>query len=114
MVPSRLRLSDPEREMLAEIGKRLGRRALAEVARVAKPDTILRWHRKLIAEKFDGSMHRSYGGRPRISPDVEALIVKLARENGSWGYDRIAGAFKNLDPEVSDQTVGNVLRRPRD
>ena len=72
-LPSRLRLSDPERETLAETGKRLGRRALAEVARVAKPDTILRWYRKLIAEKFDGSSHRSYPGRPRISPEVEAL-----------------------------------------
>ena len=105
-LPPRLRLSDPERETLAEIGKGLGRRALAEVARVAKPDTILRWYRKLIAEKFDGSKHRSYPGRPRISPEVEALIVKLARENGSWGYDRSAGALKNLDHEVSDQTVG--------
>jgi putative transposase len=86
-LPPRLRLSDPEREALAEIGKRLGRRALAEVARVAKLDTILRWYRKLIAKKFDGSKHRSYPGRPRISPDVEALIARLARESGSWGYD---------------------------
>ena len=93
-LPSRLRLSDVERETLAEIGKRLGRRALAQVARVAKPDTILRWYQKLIAEKFDGSKHRSYPGRPRIRPEVEALIVRLARENGSWGYDRIAGALK--------------------
>jgi putative transposase len=51
-LPPRWRLSDPERETLAEIGKGLGRRALAEVARVAKPDTILRWYRKLIAEKL--------------------------------------------------------------
>jgi hypothetical protein len=56
---------------------------------------------KLIAEKFDGSKHRSYSGRPRISPEMEALIVRLARENGSWGYDRIAGALKSLDHEVS-------------
>src|SRR3954452_10988634 len=70
-LPPRLRLSDPERETLADIGKRLGRRALAQVTCVAKPDTILRWYRKLIAEKFDGSKHRSYPGRPRISPEVE-------------------------------------------
>jgi putative transposase len=110
-LPDRLRPSDPERATLAEIGKRLGRRALAEVARVAKPDTILRWYRRLIAEKFDGSKHRSYPGRPRISPEVEALILRLAGENRSWGYDRIAGALKSLGHEVSDQTVGNVLRR---
>jgi hypothetical protein len=96
---------------LAELGKSLGRRNRKEVARVAKPDTILRWYRKLMAEKFDGSKHRSSPGRPRISPVVEALIVRLARENGSWGYDRIAGGLKCLDHEVSDQTVGNVLRR---
>src|SRR5215471_10258035 len=89
-LPPRLRLSDPEREALAEIGKRLGRRVLAQVACVAKPETILRWYRKLIAEKFDGSKHRSYPGRPRISPQLEALIVRIAREDSSWGYDRIA------------------------
>src|SRR5713101_2886876 len=57
-LPSRLRLSDSERATLAEIGKRLGRKALREVARVAKPDTILAWYRRLVAEKFDGSQHR--------------------------------------------------------
>jgi hypothetical protein len=65
---SRLRLSDPERSTLAEIGKRLGRKALKDVACVAKPDTILAWYRKLVAQKFDGSNHRSYPGRARISP----------------------------------------------
>ena len=74
-LPSRLRLSNPERETLAEIGKRLGRKALAQVACVARPDTILAWYRRLIAAKFDGSKHRSYPGRPRISPEVEALVV---------------------------------------
>lgn len=110
-LPSRLRLSDPERETLAEIGKRLGRKALAQVAVVAKPDTILAWYRRLIAQKFDGSKHRLYPGRPRISPEVEALIVQMARENSGWGYDRIAGALADLSHSVSDQTVGNVLRR---
>jgi transposase InsO family protein len=110
-LPARLRLSDPERSTLAEIGKRLGRKALAQVARVAKPDTILAWYRRLIASKFDGSKHCSYPGRPRIGPELEALIVKMARENSGWGYDRIVGALANLGHHVSDQTVGNVLRR---
>jgi putative transposase len=78
-LPARLRLSDPERSTLAEIGKRLGRKALAQVACVAKPDTILAWYRKLIAKKFDGSKHRSYPGRPPIEPKLEELIVKMAR-----------------------------------
>ena len=62
----RLKLSDAERATLAEIGHRLGRKALAEVANVARPDTILAWYRKLIAHKFDGSKARRSPGRPRI------------------------------------------------
>ena len=95
-LPTRLGLSDPERATLAEIGKRLGRKALREVARVAKPDTILAWYRRLVAEKFDGSLHRRYPGRPTIQPEVEALVVRMARENTGWGYDRIVGALANL------------------
>src|SRR3984957_4050050 len=110
-LPSRLRLSDPERATLAEIGKRLGRKALREVACVAKPDTILAWYRRLVAKKFDGSKHRQYPGRPTVPPEVEALVVKMARENTGWGYDRIVGALANLGHGLSDQTVGNILRR---
>jgi putative transposase len=109
--PARLRLSDAERSTLAQIGKRLGRKGLAKVAQVAKPETILGWFRKLVAQKFDGSKHRSYPGRPKIDPEVKRLIVQMARENSGWGYDRIAGALANLGHDVSDQTVGNVLRR---
>jgi putative transposase len=110
-LPAKIRLSDSERRTLAEIGKRLGRKLLSDVACVAKPETILGWYRRLIARKFDGSRNRSYPGRPRIEPEIEALIVRMAQENGRWGYDRIAGALANLGHQVSDQTVGNVLRR---
>src|SRR5215475_10995413 len=110
-LPARMRLSDPERSTLAEIGKRLGRTALQQVAGVAKPDTILAWYRQLIARKFDGSQFRTSPGRPRISSGLEALIVRFARENSGWGYDRIVGALANLGHSVSDQTVGNILRR---
>jgi hypothetical protein len=110
-LPARMRLSDPERSTLAEIGKRLGRAALQQVACVAKPDTILAWYRRLIARKFDGSKLRTAPGRPRIAPELEALIVRFARENSGWGYDRIVGALANLGHVVSDQTVGNFLRR---
>src|SRR5262249_52799759 len=98
--------SHPERSTLAEIGKRLGRKALAQVASVAKPDTILAWYCKLIAHKFDGSKYRRYLGRPRIEPKLEALIVRMAKENSGWGYDRIVGAVANLGYTVSD-----VVRR---
>jgi putative transposase len=107
----RLKLSDVERAMLGEIGHRLGRKALAEVATVAKPDTILAWYRKLVARKFDGSKPRRGPGRPRLRRAVEELIVRMAEENPDWGYDRIAGALANLGYSVCDQTIGNVLQR---
>src|SRR5215472_8016774 len=80
-LPPRLRLTDPQRSTLAEIGKRLGRTLLTEVACVAKPDTILAWYRRLIARKFDGSKRRSSPGRPPLDAPIEALIVRMAREN---------------------------------
>ena len=110
-LPSRLRLSDPQRSTLAEIGKRLGRKPLAQVAWVAKPDTILAWYRRLVAQKFDGSRQRSYPGRPAVQHEIVELVVQMARENPGWGYDRIVGALANLGHVVSDQTVGNILGR---
>jgi hypothetical protein len=110
-LPARLLLSDSKRRTLTDIGKRLGRRALDKVAQLAKPNTILAWYRRLIARKFDGSERRSYPGRPRIDAAIEALIVRLARENKGWGYDQIVGALANLGHHVSVQTVGNILRR---
>ena len=107
----RLKLSYAERALLGEIGHRLGRKVLADVASVARPDTILGWYRKLVARKLDGSKARRGPGRPRIKREVEQLIIRMASEHRDWGYDRIAGALANLGHEISDQTVGNVLRR---
>ncbi len=84
-IKGRLHLSDAERHTLAEIGKKLGKQALEEVAKAAKPDTILGWHRKLVAQKFDGSTQRKSRGRPRIDKELEDLVVQMAKENGSWG-----------------------------
>lgn len=84
------------------------RRALATIV---KPATILRWHADLIARKFDGSGYRQSPGRPPISTEVEKLILRFARANRTWGYDRISGALKNLGHRVSDTTVGNILRK---
>jgi putative transposase len=107
----RIRLTDAERKTLAEIGKRLGKQALAEVASIVTPDTILTWHRKLVAQKFDGSHQRKAPGRPLIDAELEGLVVRMVKENRSWGYDRIAGALKHLGYTISDQTVGNILKR---
>src|SRR2546430_7318066 len=110
-IQGRVRLADGERKTLAEIGKKLGKRALAEVATIVQPDTILAWHRRLVAKKFDGSQQRKALGRPAIDQELEALVVRMAQENRSWGYDRIAGALQHLGYRISDQTVGNTLRR---
>jgi putative transposase len=110
-IKGRVRLSDGERKTLAEIGQKLGRTALEEVAKIVTPDTILAWHRKLVAQKFDGSPQRKAPGRPTIAQELEALVVRLAQENRSWGYDRIVGALANLGSTISDQTVGNILKR---
>ena len=109
-IKGRLFLSEEEKATLAEIAHRLGRKALEEVA-AAKPDTILGWYRRLIANKFDGSRFRQRVGRPRVAEEIERLVVRMAKENPSWGYDRIVGALSNLGHRLSDQTVGNILRR---
>ena len=106
-----LRLTDAERMTLAEIAHRLGRKALEDVANVVKPDTLLGWYRRLIARKFDGSKSRRYPGRPRIDDEIEQWVVRMAKENSDWGYDRIVGAMANLGYRLSDQTVGNILQR---
>ncbi len=110
-IKGRLLLSDAEKKTLADIGYRLGRKALEDVANTAKPDTILGWYRRLVARKFDGSKARRYPGRPRIEPELEDLVVRMANENVGWGYDRIVGALANLGHTLSDETVANILRR---
>jgi putative transposase len=74
-------LSDEERKTVAKRGRRLGKKALEEVANIVTLDTILAWHRKLIAQKFDSSQQRRGLGRPKVDKDLEALIVRLAQEN---------------------------------
>lgn len=110
-ITGRVQLSDGERKRLAELGKKLGKKALAEVAAIVTPETILGWHRKFIAKKFDGARQRNTPGRPRMDAELEALVVRLAQENRSWGYDRIAGTLAPLGYTLSDQTVGNILKR---
>lgn len=84
----RLRLTDNQRRRLAAKAKGLGRKILSEVATLVTPDTLLAWHRKLIAQKYDGSRKRGLG-RPRTAQDIEALVVRLTGENREWGYRRL-------------------------
>jgi putative transposase len=106
----RLLLNDDQRRLLAVKGKSLGRKALMELTTIVTPDTILRWHRKLVAQKWDYSEKRKSVGRPRIRQVIVDLILRFAKENPDWGYDRIQGALANVGYHISDQTVGNVLK----
>jgi transposase len=74
-------------------------------------DTIMGWYRRLFARKFDRSKSRRYPGHPRIDGEFEQWVVRMAKENSDWGYDRIVGAMANLGYKLSDQTVGNILQR---
>jgi len=110
-INGRVPLTDSDRKALAEIGQKLGKKALVEIATVATPDTILAWHRQCAAQKVDTSAAPKSVGRPRIDKEVEEYVLRMARENRSWGYDRIVGALANLGYALSDQTVGNILKR---
>jgi len=106
----RVRLNDDQRRRLAAKAKGLGRKLLAEVATIVTPETLLAWHRKLIAQKYDGSSKRS-PGRPRTAGEVEALVVRMAEENRDWGYRRIQGALSNLGYELARSTIADILKR---
>ena len=81
-----------------------------ELTTIVTPDTILRWHRTLVAQKWDYTDRRTSVGRPRVRQEIVDLVLRFARENSSWGYDRIQGALANLGHKISDQTVGNILK----
>ena len=105
----RLQLTDDQRRRLAVRAKKLGRTCLREIATLVTPDTLLRWHRLLVARKWTYA-HKE-PGRPSIGKEIEALVVRMARENQDWGYVRIQGALANLGYAVSSTTVANVLKR---
>jgi putative transposase len=107
----RLRLTDTERRRLAALAHSLGRQRLKDVATIATPDTLLRWYKRLIAQKFDGSTQRRQLGRPRVTEEVEQLVLRMAEENPTWGYRRIQGALANVGHTIDKLTVRNILRR---
>ena len=104
----RLRFDDGERRRLAELGHRLGRRLLAQVATLVTPDTILRWHRELVTRKWT---YRAGRSRPAgLQAYLRALVIRMATENPTWGYTRIQGALKNLGHRVGCSTIARILR----
>jgi len=106
----RIHFTDAERALLARKAKAVGRKALLELDTLVSPDTLMRWHRRLVAQKWDFSRRRG-PGRPGVMREIAELIVRMARENRGWGYTRIQGALANLSHKVGRGTVANVLRR---
>ena len=106
-----MRFNDNQRRRLAVKAKTLGRKALAEVASIVTQETLLAWHRKLIAQKYDGTAHRS-PGRPRTADEIEALVVRMAEENRDWGYRRIEGALSNLGHELQNRNFSLCADMP--
>jgi hypothetical protein len=104
----RLRFTDRQRRRLARKARSIDRKRLFEIGTVVTPDTLLRWYRKLITRKYDGSKHRK-AGRPRAAREIEELIVRMARDNPRWGYTRIRGALYNLGYEVARNTIKRIL-----
>ena len=104
----RLRFTDAQRRRLAKKGKRLGRERLSVLASIVTPETILRWYRELIAQKYDGSAKRR-PGRPPVKKEIRQLVLRIASENPRWGYTRIVGALANVGRTVSRSTVKRIL-----
>jgi putative transposase len=105
----RMRFNDDQRSRLAAKAKKLGRKLLAQVATVVTPETLLAWHRKLVAKKYDGSAKRT-PGRPRSAKELADLVVRIAEENRQWGYRRIQGALSNLGHMLARSTIANILK----
>jgi putative transposase len=106
----RILLDDDQRRCLAVKSKILGRKMLEQVATIVTPDTILRWHRQLVAAKWDYSRRHKKIGRPPASAEVVELVLRMARENPGWGYDPIQGALANLGHLISNTWVGSILK----
>ena len=103
----RLRLTDDDRRRLAARAFRLGRHALRQMATIVTPDTLLRWHRQLIARKW------TYATRARrrgVLVEIRRLVARMAAENPTWGYTRIQGALNNLGHQVGRSTVARILK----
>jgi putative transposase len=108
----RIVFTDAERRQLAEKARALGRKALHELGTIVTPETLLRWHRELVARKWTFVEKRS-PGRPRIRGELVALVVRMATENRGWGYTRIHGAMANLGHKLGRGTIGPDSERSR-
>ena len=105
----KIHFTDAERRRLAIRAKAIGRKLLGQLETVVTPDNLLRWHRELVAQKWN-FVHRRGPGRPRTKDQIAALVLRMATDNPSWGYTRILGALSNVGFRVSRGTIANILR----
>jgi transposase InsO family protein len=105
----RLRLTDDQRRRLAAKAKPLGRRMLDMIATIVTPDTILRWHRKLIAAHHTYP-HKTRLGRPGLMKAIRELIMRMATDNANWGYLRIQGEMQKVGHCVARTTIATTLK----
>ena len=103
-----LRLTDDDRRRLAVRACRLGREALREVATLVTPDTLLRWHRQLMARKWTYGRKRT--SRCGVLAEIRQLVARMPEDNPTWGYTRIQGALKNLGHHVGRSTIARILK----
>jgi len=104
----RLQFTDVQRRRLAVKAKKIGRKGLFGISTLVTPDTLLRWYRRLISRKYDGSQTRR-PGRPKTAAEIERLTLRMARDNPRWGYTRIRGALRNLGHEIGRNTIKRIL-----
>ena len=104
----RPRLTDDDRRQLAARAYRLGRQVLREIATIVTPDTLLRWHRRLIARKW--TYAKKGTSRRGVLAEIRQLVRRMAEENPTWGYTRIQGALKNVGHRVGRSTIARILR----
>jgi hypothetical protein len=105
----RIRFTDAERALLARNAKLIGRRTLLKLKTLVSPDTLMRWHQRLVAQKWDFS-NRRRPRRPDIMREISQLILRMAHDNPRWDYTRIQGALANLNHKVGRVTIANVLK----
>lgn len=107
--PRRIIFTDAERRTLGTLAKQIRIKALRGLEPLVSPATLLRWHRELVASKWT-YLERRQPGRPRTPIDIEQLVLRMARENPSWGYTRIYGALSNLEIKVGRGTIRRILQ----
>jgi len=102
------RFTDPQRALLGSLAKSVGRLGLFDISTLVTPDTLLRWYKKLVKDKWTYVQEKRVG-RPRIKPETEQLVIRMLTGNPSWGSDRVVGELRKLKIHLADSTIDNSM-----